>query len=225
MLMTREFLNVLNGKVPIIWIKTRQPIGGAVVIHGYGGCKEEMVGLAWRIAETGLAVCTIDLCGHGENEQPLSMRVLPEVEEVIRQCRHYGKVTAVGHSLGGRLALVSQADYAIAISPALAADYSNETKGLLKQFRSYRVRETNDGMLYHITAELPLWQPDAKQENAAVIFGSRDIPEIIDSCRRLELDEASSHVLEQARHTDIFTYEVTIRRVTELLMSWYASKE
>lgn len=36
-------------------IEPAAPKGAAVVIHGYGGCKEEQLGMAWRIAEKGLA--------------------------------------------------------------------------------------------------------------------------------------------------------------------------
>jgi dienelactone hydrolase len=44
-----------NVEIPAIMIEPAAPKGAAVVIHGYGGCKEEQLGMAWRIAEKGLA--------------------------------------------------------------------------------------------------------------------------------------------------------------------------
>jgi predicted alpha/beta-fold hydrolase len=52
-------------KVPAILIQPEDPIGAAVIVHGYGGNKEEQLGLGWRVAEAGLVACVIDLRGHG----------------------------------------------------------------------------------------------------------------------------------------------------------------
>ena len=91
-------------------------IGAAVVVHGYGGCKEEQLGLAFRVAESGLVTYSIDLRGHGQHPLKLDYNVQDDVELAIQHARRYGKVVAIGHSLGGRLSLMSSADFSIQIS-------------------------------------------------------------------------------------------------------------
>ena len=79
-----------GGFVPGILLEPEKPVGAAVLLHGYGGSKEEVLGLAWRAAKAGVAVLSIDLAGHGEHPKPLSGKVLGDVEEVIRACRRFG---------------------------------------------------------------------------------------------------------------------------------------
>ena len=92
-----------------------------------------------RIAEIGLAVNVVDQRDHGENESPLDNKALPEIEAAINFCRQYGKVAAIGHSFGGRLAMSSTADFSIGISPALASDYGERTR-VVSQTVIYIVR-------------------------------------------------------------------------------------
>lgn len=56
---------------------------------------------------------SIDLRGHGEHPLDLDIDILSDVETAIMHFREMGKVTAVGHSLGGRLSLISSADYSL----------------------------------------------------------------------------------------------------------------
>jgi dienelactone hydrolase len=52
--MGTKFLQVL--------IQPADPRGAAVIVHGgYGGNKEEQLGLGWRVAEAGLVAYVIDL--------------------------------------------------------------------------------------------------------------------------------------------------------------------
>ena len=76
--------------------------------------KKEQLGPGWRVAEAGLLACVIDLRGHGEHSFPLDELAGSEIDAAIRYCRSFGNVTAIGHSLGGRLALLSDADFCIA---------------------------------------------------------------------------------------------------------------
>jgi dienelactone hydrolase len=81
--------------------------GGAVVCHGYGASKEEMLGVAAAVARKGSAALVIDLCGHGENMAPIGPAMREELEAAIAFVRRFGRTAVVGHSLGGRLALMS----------------------------------------------------------------------------------------------------------------------
>lgn len=182
MFLERQIIQDDGIKIPCAIITPSKSSGAAVIIHGYGGCKEEQLGLAWRVAEIGITSCVIDLRGHGENLLNLDLGVLSDVEATLEYCRRYGKVAAIGHSLGGRLSLLSSADFAIGISPALNQQYSSTTQKILKDVRSYRVRQASSEVIFDILQTLPVWHPNRSRQTL-VIFGSRDVPEIIQACQ------------------------------------------
>jgi dienelactone hydrolase len=105
--------------VPAYLLEPDRPAGAIALAHGYGGAKEQMLGLAARLAEAGFATCCPDLRGHGEHPAPLGPGLLHDLDAAVGYCRRYGRVAALGHSLGGRLALMSSADLLIAVSPAI----------------------------------------------------------------------------------------------------------
>ena len=80
----REFIEADGFGIPCVILTPSVSHGAAVVVHGYGGCKEEQLGLAWRIAEIGITACAIDHRGHGEHKLPLGEDVLQDVETVIK---------------------------------------------------------------------------------------------------------------------------------------------
>ena len=191
--------------------------GAVLTIHGYGGCKEEIAGLALRISSLGFATYSIDLQGHGENRRPLGRDVALQVAECLDFCRRYGKVAAVGHSLGGRLALVSDADFAIGISPALPKRFSDETRAVLSRMRRYRVVESHPGVLWEILAGLPTAEPSPAR---AVLYGTRDVPEIVDACRDPERGFLVTE-LSEALHNDTYLLERTFAAVAARLDLWF----
>ncbi|MEN6357776.1 MAG: alpha/beta hydrolase [Armatimonadota bacterium] len=203
--------------IPAVFIAPEYQSGSVVLVHGYGGCKEEILGIAWRIAEIGLRTCAIDLSGHGENLNTFGDRILDDIEAAIAYCRTFGKVAAVGHSLGGRLALISSADYAIGISPAACDSFRDQTYKVLKATRSYRVMNGSMSMLRCVLKDIPAWQPD-NDKKSLVLFGSRDLPEISAFCRSLDSPKIE---IENALHSDIFTMESTFCAVAEQLNDWF----
>lgn len=205
--------------VPSILLTPHDPIGAAVITHGYGGCKEEQLGLAWRVAETGLVTCAIDLRGHGENEHVLDEDVHSDVETAIQYCRRFGKVVAIGHSLGGRLSLLSSADFAVGISPALSKTFSTQTQEALKAIRGYRVREISPNVNFEILNKLPEWRLDDSRE-VQILFGSRDVPEIISACNELRQSGVPVMQINKALHNDIFLSEETFEKVTNRMKEW-----
>jgi dienelactone hydrolase len=56
-----------NHAIPAYLFLPESPRGGAAVVHGYGGCKEQMLGISARLAEEGWASLAIDIRGHGEH--------------------------------------------------------------------------------------------------------------------------------------------------------------
>src|SRR5713226_9185870 len=54
------------------------PRGGSIVIHPYGGTKEQMLAVALSLVEKGIACLLPDLCGHGENHAEIGVGMLEE---------------------------------------------------------------------------------------------------------------------------------------------------
>lgn len=216
----RELIQGTGFKIPSIILKPTNSIGAVVIVHGYGGCKEEQLGLAWRVAELGMTTCVIDLRGHGENELPLDENILFDVETAIKYCRHFGKVAVIGHSLGGRLSLLSNAEYIIAISPALSKTFSNQTQEKLKTLRSYRVKELNPQVNWNTLNKLPEWE-GYYNRNVQIIFGSRDVPEIVYTCSKLKEKGVPVTKIDNALHNDIFLLEETFCNIINQLKEWF----
>jgi dienelactone hydrolase len=202
-------------------INPGSPRGAAIIVHGYGGSKEEQLGLGWRVAEAGLLACIIDLRGHGEHPLPLDVYAGSDVEAAIRYCRPYGKVTAIGHSLGGRLALVSGADFLIAISPSLSRTYGTQTRGMLRNLRSYRVRPSDLSVLLEMQDRLPVRDAGTGTGNTLVLFAERDAPEIIEGCTQLRDEGVHVIRIHEALHNDIFLAEQTFAAVKDQIGTWY----
>lgn len=208
--------------IPCIALTPASLIGNALIIHGYGGCKEEQLGLAYRVTELGLRTLVIDLSGHGENTNLFDGKVLSDVESVIEYCHSFGQeVVAIGHSLGGRLSMVSSADYSIGISPALNKKFTNKTQELLKEMRGYRVKESLEENLFKVIEKLPELDKN-NIKNKMIIYGSRDIPEIITSSNDLKKDGFLVKEVKNALHNDIFTLEETFNYLTSQLRIWFS---
>jgi dienelactone hydrolase len=213
----RKIIKGEDFEVPCVILKPAEYVGSAVVVHGYGGFKEETLGLAWRIAEQGFLTGAIDLRGHGEHPMNLDENLLLDLETSISYFKQFGKVTAVGHSLGGRLSLISSADYAIGISPAIVKEFSPQTQQLIKENRDYRVRRS-DITVFQILKNMPLY--DTKK-NSLILYGERDVPEIISKCQELDSHGEQTVKIDEALHSDIFLYEPTFDVITRKLREWY----
>ncbi|HEY3273527.1 MAG TPA: alpha/beta fold hydrolase [Methanocella sp.] len=207
----RTFIPGDGFHVPCVLVTPSNPTGCVVIVHGYGGSKEEQLGLAWRVAETGLAACAIDMRGHGEHMLPFDINAHDDVEAAIRHCRSYGKVIIIGHSLGGRLALLSSADAVIALSPAICPTYGPSIHRIIESW-CYKVREPSKASVFEILEKLPVWQP-ANGRPTAIIHGSRDMPEIRQGCIDLKSKGVRVTEIENALHNDIFLLEPTLRAI------------
>jgi hypothetical protein len=207
-------------RIPAVKIIPAEYKGIALIIHGYGGCKEEMLGLSYQISDGGFQTYTIDLRGHGENEIPYDENVVTDINLITRSIIEPGKKTVIiGHSLGGRLALLCDCDFSIGISPALNKEYSSQTQQIINNLRGYRVKEKNQGIHSEILKCLPGYS--AKIENTKILYGSRDIPEIINKCKVMK--ELGYYVvtIENALHGDIYVNKKTIEFIKHSLNGWF----
>jgi alpha-beta hydrolase superfamily lysophospholipase len=207
----RQFIQGNGFHVPCVLVTPPHPAGAVVIVHGYGGCKEEQLGMAWRVAEMGLAACAIDMRGHGEHLLPFDLNALDDIEATIGHCRSYGKVVVLGHSAGGRLALLSTADAVIALSPAICPTYSPAIHRIIENW-CYKVREPSKAYVFELLEKLPVWKP-VNGRPTAIFHGSRDMPEIRQGCIKLKECGVQVTEIENALHSDIFLLEPTIEAV------------
>ena len=169
--------------IPAYLIQPAQPRAGVAVCHGYGGVKEEMLGLTTRLAEHGFAALAFDLRGHGENYAPIGPEVTLDFAAAIAYVRRFGAGFAVGHSLGGRLALMSDADAVVAVSPAVVQEVSPMGKWMFENFPSPTVREPYSGYVVELLDALGDVPDDAPP--ALVLAGAHDIVNIIQGAKEL----------------------------------------
>jgi dienelactone hydrolase len=175
-----------NHAIPAYLFLPESPRGGAAVVHGYGGCKEQMLGISARLAEEGWASLAIDIRGHGEHPAPLDERLLQDLEAALDSLRRYGRVVALGHSLGGRLALISSADLVIAISPAVASRPSEEGRQMLLAFGSTTVRSPSPDYILELLRKMEQVQEPTRP--VLLLHGDQDIPTLIEGIRSLAGD-------------------------------------
>jgi dienelactone hydrolase len=170
--------------VPALLFSPDSPCGGAILCPGYGGTKEHMLALAAAIAEKGIAALSIDLCGHGQNMAAIGPAMLDELEAGVRYLRRFGRVAAVGISLGGRLALMSSADCMVAISPAVAAKVSPQGQWMFENFPSPTVREPYSGYVFELLDALgPV---SSHNRPCLLLYAERDIPALLDGAAGLK---------------------------------------
>jgi esterase/lipase len=207
--------------VPAVKIIPAVYRGIAMVIHGYGGCKEEMLGFSYQISEAGFKTYTIDLRGHGENEIPYDENIVQDINLLTGFIFEPGmKTVIIGHSLGGRLALICGCDYSIGISPAINKEFSIQTQQIINNLRTYRVKEKSQGINFEILKCFPGYS--AKVENTKIIYGSRDIPEIMNKCKVMMELGYDVAVIENALHSDIYVNKKTIEIIKDSLYGWFS---
>ncbi len=201
-------------EVPGILLEPPHPRGGAAASHGYGGSKEEVLGLALAFARRGWSTIAIDLRGHGEHPAMLDPGLLHDLNGAVDYVRRYGTTLAFGHSLSGRLALASDADRAIGFSPSVVRGISASGKSMMTSFTSPRVREDHPGYLLEILAAMPPIPDDGKPR--FVVHSQRDVPGIMAGLEALSLRN-----LEKAVVQPLYTEPARVPNLEDYLPIWF----
>jgi pimeloyl-ACP methyl ester carboxylesterase len=170
--------------IPAYLLTPPSPRGGAVLCHGYGGSKEQMLGVAVAVAERGTAALVPDLCGHGENMAPIGPAMRDELEAAVATIRRFGPTAVVGHSLGGRLALMSSADVMVAMSPSVMVQISPQGKWMFENLPSPGVREPRTGYVLELLEELGPVPPHGRP--CLLLYAERDIQALLDGAAGLQ---------------------------------------
>jgi hypothetical protein len=162
------------------------------------------------------ALC-IDLRGHGENLAPIGAGVLTDVQAALSYLSGDGPVVAIGHSLGGRLALMVDAELAVAISPAVVQEISPQGRWMFENFPSPLVREPYSGYVVELLGRLG----DVPQRAGPclLVHAGRDIPNIIAGTKELaeRLPGATVHEVLAHLRPDVFSENGLVR----YLPRWY----
>jgi dienelactone hydrolase len=170
--------------VPAFLFSPASPRGGAVVCHGYGASKEQMLGIGAAVAEKGTAALVIDLCGHGENMAPIGPGMRDELESAVAFVRRFGRTAAIGHSLGGRLALMSSADVMVAMSPSVMVQMSPQGKWMFENLPSPGVREPYSTYVLDLLESLgPV---PSHRRPCLLLYSERDIQTLLDGAAALQ---------------------------------------
>ncbi len=214
----RTSFRLSNSDTPAIRISSPGNRHNVLVMHGYGGNKEEQLGLCFRIAEYGFDTYAIDLRGHGENPAPLDIAILDDVNAIVELLAGSSdKVVSIGHSLGGRIALLSKAQFRVGISPSVSRVYSEQTKQAIKNFRQFRVKETTPDVNFEILHQLPTIDESFTRDDL-IIYGSRDVHDVQEACARLATAFPwNVKLIPNALHSDIFLLEETFGEMERYL--------
>ena len=99
-----------------------EAVGGVVILHGAGSCKENHLDFARACAASGLTAIAFDQRGHGASEGALGAGALDDVAAIAALLPGSGPVCLRGSSMGGFLALAAArragARGVVAICPA-----------------------------------------------------------------------------------------------------------
>jgi uncharacterized protein len=122
-------IDLRDGLAYSLWLPEggRTPLGGVVILHGAGSCKENHHDFARAAIAAGFAALAFDQRGHGDSPGPLDARALDDVATMGALLRARARepklpIALRGSSMGGYLAILAApraaATAVIAICPA-----------------------------------------------------------------------------------------------------------
>ena len=139
---------VCDGLAYSLWLPPPEKVtlGGVVVLHGAGSCKESHDDYARALLAAGLAAVTFDQRGHGESGGRLDGRALDDVATMASLLRSACErpqlpIALRGSSMGGCLALLAAAP---ADARAVVAICPASPEGLRRSLRAGRLQFAAD---------------------------------------------------------------------------------
>jgi uncharacterized protein len=100
-------LGMRDGLAYALFLPQDEPLGGVVILHGAGSCKENHFDFARAARAAGMAAVVFDQRGHGASEGALDGRAIADVGSVAGVLPPAVPVALRGSSMGGYLALVA----------------------------------------------------------------------------------------------------------------------
>jgi uncharacterized protein len=134
-----EELGTRDGLAFALFLPDREPLGGVVVLHGAGSCKESHFDFARACRAAGIAAVAFDQRGHGASAGALGAGSADDVA-AMAGLLPAGPVALRGSSMGGYLALVAAepagAAAVVAICPASAEQLARGLRDRRYDFRA-----------------------------------------------------------------------------------------
>jgi pimeloyl-ACP methyl ester carboxylesterase len=134
-----EELGTRDGLAFALFVPDREPLGGVVVLHGAGSCKESHFDFARACRAAGMAAVAFDQRGHGASAGALGAGSAADVA-AMAELLPTGPIALRGSSMGGYLALVAAgpagAAAVVAICPASAAQLARGLRDGRFDFRA-----------------------------------------------------------------------------------------
>lgn len=191
-----------------------KPAGPALLIHGYGGKKEEMLPLAVEISSLGIGCYMVDLPGHGDNNSffdPENVsKLVSELEHFIRQ----KKVSlGVGHSVGAKILGHLPFEKTILISPSGDISFEGDNKQLIQTLRTRRVKEEKPYKGLREVLSLLNGKNPPNQQNQLILYAKNDMKSVKDEVKKF----AQTRCVEDSNHLDIINSQETIGFISEFL--------
>lgn len=206
---------ITDNSTPSIIIEPEKPRSTVILLHGYGGSKEEMLPLAYRLALAGFAGLAIDLPGHGQNKELFNYEnAIKLLGEVVGG--PYDPAAIIGHSISARLGLTLGLPI-IMLSPPLTIDFDGSRSEMLKVLRARRVREEKPYWGLRTILEKLAGKYDS-DTTSLTIYGGNDLKTVKDFAQKRRGQGYKVMMVKGAGHLDIISAEETLRAVPEWII-------
>lgn len=97
-----------------------------LILHGYLGMSDNWKTLSGRFAEQGFQVHSLDLRNHGRSFHSDEFSHELMMQDILNYCKYHNldKISLIGHSMGGKLAMFLAVTYPELIDKMIIADIS-----------------------------------------------------------------------------------------------------
>ncbi len=188
--------------------------GWMLILHGYGGCKEEMLPLSVFLAGKGIPSLIADLPGHGESMGWFNYAAVCESIAGWRKRMRNEFAGAIGHSVGGRLALSLDFPRNVAISPPLCASFTGGKKEMTRVLRPRRVTESAPFLgLLEILNTLGDSLPAEPDKKGLLLVAQHDLPVVKKAAAVAPPDYYEIKQIRYSDHHDILTSRQTLESI------------
>jgi alpha-beta hydrolase superfamily lysophospholipase len=187
-----EELGARDGLAYALFVPEEQPLGGVVILHGAGSCKENHFDFARALRAAGMAAVAFDQRGHGESDGALDGRAVADVARMASVLPPGAPLGLRGSSMGGYLALLAaaplEAAAVVAICPASAdhlarglADERFDFRADADQLQAFLAEHPLDAVVPDLAAELLLLHAEGDEQ--VPVQHSRDLAALADPRR------------------------------------------
>ena len=187
-----EELGARDGLAYALFVPDEQPLGGVVILHGAGSCKENHFDFARALRAAGMAAVAFDQRGHGASDGALDGRAVADVATMASVLPPGAPLGLRGSSMGGYLALVAAAQLdaaaVVAICPASAdhlvrglADERFDFRADAVRVRAFLAEHPLGAVVPDLAAELLLLHAEGDEQ--VPVQHSRDLAALADPRR------------------------------------------